>query len=296
MDLASADKAREWLQAEAPNWLAALHAAAADGAHATVVEVAESLHWFSDQWIFWGHWPEVFRTAVRSAQALGDPLLEATQLNYYAWALLLCEGRPGDSLEYSGRALVAARRAGDRIQQAWAHHYASWAHHLLGEAEAAFDHNAHAVALFEAAGDLPGMLQALLGRALDLTGARRDEEAVAVYRQSLALLDEAGDAVQPHIAAVTRVNALAGLGRGLARLGHWDEAVEHLRTSVTLCRVDGNTALESRYLLVLGDVLLDAGRDADAREAFTRCVALGPDSDPQRVAEAHSRLARLDTD
>ncbi|MFF9815036.1 ATP-binding protein [Streptomyces sp. NPDC014006] len=294
VDLSSADRAREWLQAEAPNWLAALHAAAAEGEHASVVDVAESLHWFSDQWIFWGHWPEVFRAAVRSAEALGDPLLEATQLNYYAWAVLLCEGRPRDSLEYSARALTAARRAGDRVQQAWAHQYAGWAHHLLGEHREAFGHTTHAIDLFEAAGDLHGMLQALLGRALDLEGTRRDEEAAEVYRQALARLDEAADAFQPHIAAVTRGNALAGLGRSLGRLGRWDEAVHHLRASVALCRVDGNIALESRYLLSLGDVLLDAGRAAEAREAFTRCIALGPDADPQRVAEARSRLARPD--
>ncbi|MEU3844393.1 helix-turn-helix domain-containing protein [Streptomyces sp. NPDC028635] len=295
VDLSSADKAREWLQAEAVNWLAALHAAAADGEHATVVEVAESLHWFSDQWIFWGHWPEVFRAAAHSAEALGDPQLEATQLNYYAWAVLLCEGRPRDSLEYSARALAAARRAGDRLQQAWAHQYAGWAHNLLGERYRAFDHTARAIALFEAAGDVHGLLQALLARALDLQGAGRDEEAVEVYRQTLVRLDEAADAVQPHIAAVTRGNALAGLGRSLGRLGRREEAVEHLRASVELCRADGNIALESRYLLALGDVLLGAGRVAEAREAFTRCITLGSGSDPQRVAEAHSRLARLDT-
>ncbi|MFH9659662.1 ATP-binding protein [Streptomyces sp. NPDC017248] len=296
VDLTSADRAREWLQAEAPNWLAALRAAAADGAHATVVEVAESLHWFSDQWIFWGHWPEVFATAVRSAEALGDPLLEATQLNYYAWAVLLCEGRLRDSLEYSARALAAARRAGDRVQQAWAHQYAGWAHNLLGETGPALDHHIEAVTLFDAAGDLPGMLQALTGRAMDLEGARRGEEAIETYRQVLARLDEAGDRLEPHIAAVTRVNALAALGRSHARQGHWEEAVRHLRTAVDLCRTDGNIALESRYLRALGDVLLDTGRAAEAREAFTRCIALGPGADPRRVAEARSRLARLDTD
>ncbi|MEU3414105.1 tetratricopeptide repeat protein [Streptomyces sp. NPDC006658] len=295
VDLSSADKAREWLQAEAPNWLAALHAAAADGDHATVVEVAESLHWFSDQWIFWGHWPEIFETAVRSAEALGDPLLEATQLNYYAWAVLLCEGRPRDSLEYSARALAAARLAGDRVQQAWAHQYAGWAHHLLGESGPAFEHNTHATALFDAAGDLPGLLQALLGRAQDLEGDRRGEEAAEAYQQALARLDEAGDRVERHIAAVTRVNALAGLGRAYVRLGRWDEAVRHLRISVELCHADGNVALESRYLRSLGDALLGAGREAEAREAFTRCIALGPGADPRRVAEARSRLARLDT-
>ncbi|MEV5149857.1 tetratricopeptide repeat protein [Streptomyces sp. NPDC052727] len=296
VDLSSADKAREWLQAEAANWLAALHAAAADGDHALVVEVAESLHWFSDQWMFWGHWPEVFGTAARSAEALGDPLLEATQLNYYAWAVLICEGRPRDSLPYAARALAAARRAGDAAQQAWAHAYAAWAHHVLDEDGPAAEHSTHAVALFEAADDLHGTLQALMSCAMHLKGAGRDEEAIEAYRQVLTRLDEAGDRVEPHIAAFTRGSALAGLGNCYGRLGRWEEAVAHLRTSVQLSRTDGNIGLESRYLLSLGDLLLEAGRPAEAREAFTRCVALGSDADPQRVAEARSRLARLDDD
>ncbi|MBB5926620.1 ATP-binding protein [Streptomyces echinatus] len=294
VDLSSADRAREWLQTEAANWLAALHAAAADGDHAGVVEVAESLHWFSDQWIFWGHWPEVFGAAVRAAEALGDPLLEATQLNYYAWAVLLCEGRPRDSLTYSARALAAARRAGDLVQQAWAHQYTAWAHRLLGEHGPTAEHNALAAALFDAGGDLHGMLQALLGRALELRATGLDHEAIETYREVMTRLDGAGDRVEPHIAAFARVSALAGIGLSHSRLGRWDEAVEHLRTSVALTRSDGNTALESRYLLALGEVLLAAGRSAEAREVFTRCAALGPGADPQRVAEARSRLARLD--
>ncbi|MFF2433415.1 ATP-binding protein [Streptomyces sp. NPDC058107] len=127
VDLSTAEHARQWLQAEGTNWLAALRTAAAAGDHTTVVEVAEALHWFSDQWIFWGHWPEVFRTAARCAQALGDPLIEATQLNYHAWALLICEGRHRDSVDRSAQALAAAQRAEDLPQQGWAHYYSAWA-------------------------------------------------------------------------------------------------------------------------------------------------------------------------
>jgi hypothetical protein len=89
VDLSTAEKARARLQAEGANWLAALRAAAAAGDHAIVVEVVGALHWFSEQWIFWGHWPEVFRTAAHSAQILGDPLLEAAHLNRHGWALLI---------------------------------------------------------------------------------------------------------------------------------------------------------------------------------------------------------------
>ncbi|WP_235614523.1 ATP-binding protein [Streptomyces ambofaciens] len=296
VDLSSAALAREWLQAEGANWLAALRAAAQAGEHATVVEVAESLHWFSDQWIFWGHWPEVFATAARSARALDDPLLEATQLNYHAWAVLLCEGRPRDSLPLSARALAAAERAEDPAQQAWAHQYQGWAYRLLGESEAALVHNRRAAELFGAAGDLLGSLQSMHTHALVLEGQNRTEEALVSYRRTLDHLTEVEDRVEPHAAAMTRLGLHSGLGCCYARLGRWQEAVDHLRTAVGICRSGGNTALESRQLTLLGDALLSAGRPAEARAAFDRCAGLGPDADPRRVALARERLARVDAD
>ena len=69
VDLSTEEKAREWLRAEAVNWLAALRAAAAGGEHARVVAVAEALR-CSDQWTFWGHWTEIFRTSAGSARVL----------------------------------------------------------------------------------------------------------------------------------------------------------------------------------------------------------------------------------
>ncbi|MEW2287812.1 helix-turn-helix domain-containing protein [Streptomyces sp. NPDC047841] len=72
VDLSSADLAGRWLRSQGTNWLAALRAAADAGEHSVVVEVAESVRWFSGRWILWGHWPEVFRMAAFSAGRLGD--------------------------------------------------------------------------------------------------------------------------------------------------------------------------------------------------------------------------------
>ncbi|MFE9450408.1 helix-turn-helix domain-containing protein [Streptomyces sp. NPDC006739] len=294
VDLSSADRARAWLQAEGTNWLAALRAAAAAGEHATVVEVAESLHWFSDQWIFWGHWPEIFDSAARSAQALGDPLLEATQLNYHAWALLICESRPRDSLVRSAQALAAAEHAGDLGQQAWAHHYGSWAHRVLDEPDEGADHNERAARLFEAAGDLHGVLQSRHVRALILAGRDRHEEAIAAYQDMLAWLGQVGPGIEPHVADMARLGAHGGIGTSYSRLRQWDKAVFHLRTATRICRSGGNIALESRQLTDLSEALLAAGRPAQAREVLVRCLSLGPDADPQRVLRARQQLARLD--
>ncbi|WP_234312335.1 helix-turn-helix domain-containing protein [Streptomyces griseus] len=295
VDLSSAEHARRWLQAEGDNWLAALRAAADAGDHTTVVEVAEALHWFSDQWIFWGHWPEVFRTAAHSAQALGDPLLEATQLNYHAWALLVCEGRRHDSLARSAQALAAAQRAADLPQQGWANKYTAWAFRLLGDYAGAARHNREAAGLFEAAGDLHGALQSKVENGLILVDGGRHEEAITEILDTLAFLDQAGDRIEPHIADFTRANLQMTIGGAHAHLESWSEAAEHLGTAVELCRASGNIALGSRALVRLGNSLLAAGHHDEARDAFTRCLALGAAADPSRLTEAEERLALLDT-
>ncbi|MFI6035088.1 ATP-binding protein [Streptomyces sp. NPDC051315] len=296
VDLSSADQARRWLQAEGANWLAALRAAATAGDHAGVVEVAEALHWFSDQWIFWGHWPEVFGAAARSARALGDPVLEATHLNYHAWALLVCEGRPHDSLARSAEALAAARRAADVRQEAWAHVYRGLALRHLGDHAPAAGHMNRAAPMFEAVGDLHGSLQAQHGHAMVLLDSGRPEEALVSYRSTLAFLERFGDRIEPHIADFSRSALHSGMGSSHARMGRWTEAVDDFGTAAAISRKSGNAAMESRHLVHLGDALLSAGRPREAREAYARCVALGLDADPQRVARARDLLARLDAD
>ncbi|MER5755355.1 helix-turn-helix domain-containing protein [Streptomyces sp. NPDC002088] len=294
VDLSTAEHARQWLQAEGDNWLAALRAAATAGAHATVVEVAEALHWFSDQWIFWGHWPEVCRTAAHSAQALGDPRLEAFHLNNHAWALLICESRPRDSLERSAQALAAAQRAGDLPQQGWAHSYTAWALGLLGDHTAAAHHNHEAARLFEAAGDLHGTLHAMSSTAQTLLVAGRYEESIAENIRALAFLEQANDRIERHSADFNRANLQTSIGQAHIFIKNWSEAADHLRTAVNLCRTSGHPGLESRALAHLGDALLAAGHRDEARDAFTQCLTLGSAANPQHVATARERLADLD--
>ncbi|MEV6261474.1 NB-ARC domain-containing protein [Streptomyces sp. NPDC051784] len=295
VDLSSAERAREWLQAEGVSWLTALRAASAEGRHAVVVEVAEALHWFSDQWIFWGHWAEVFALAVEAAQALGDSLAEATQLNYLAWATLLAEARPRDSLAFSARALVAAERAGDLGQQAWSHQYSAWAYRLLEEIDEAFRHTDEAGDLFERADDIHGLLQVGLQRALLFESSGRALEALDAFEATLSVLEANTDRIERHVAAFTRFGAQHGRGSVLAGLERWDEAAEQYRTALALSREMGNTAMESRVLVTLGEALLSDDRPEEARDCFECCVRLGPDADPQRVAAARERLSELDT-
>ncbi|MFB7776181.1 helix-turn-helix domain-containing protein [Streptomyces bauhiniae] len=293
VDLSDADRASEWLRTEAENWLAAFRAAAAGGDHAAVVEIAEALHWFSDLWIFWGYWPEIFRTAAQSAQSLGDPLIEATQINYHAWAIQICENQPRESLLRIDEALAAALRAGDVAQQAWAYIYRAQAFRMLGEPESAVEPSMRAAGLFRAADDLHGLLQALISGASSLKGAGRTEEALTAYRGAMAWLTEKGDQIQQNIANTIRPMIYTGIGECLGQLRQWPEALTHLRTAVDLAAAHGNTSMLGYYLTNLADVAQDADRVDEARDALIRCISLGPDADPERVAYARDRLTEM---
>ncbi len=245
-----------------------------------VVEVAEALHWFSDQWIFWGHWPEVFGTAADSARLLGDPLVEATQLNYHAWAVVVCEGRPRDALPLCEAALAAAVRAGDPVQQAWAHTYRATAFRYLGEHDRAQGPLDRAVEIFAAVGDLPGLLSALHHRANNLKAAGRTDEAFAAYRESPGV---AGRTRRPARTAHLRLRPpgpARGPGAVPPRPGAGEEAIRHHRIAVDISREGGNTASLSHHLAFLAEALSGAGRTARARDVLHRCLALGPEAAP----------------
>ncbi|MFE2048200.1 ATP-binding protein [Streptomyces sp. NPDC059459] len=293
VDLSSADLASQWLKTEGANWLAALRRAAEAGEHATVVEVAEALHWFSDQWISWVHWSEIFRTAAECANALGDPLLEATQLNYHAWALLVCEGRFHDSVARADQALAAARRARDPLQEAWAYQYRAWAFRKLGNHAMSGKDVVRAAELFEAAGDVHGSLQCMQNHALSVMAQGRPQEALTSYRRTQAFLEKAAERIEPHVADITRLELHCNVGLAYAELQQWDESLTHMRTAVRICCDTGNTSLESRRLIDLGTVLLDAGRPAEAVAVYSRVLSLGPDADPRTVSEARERLDEL---
>ena len=128
----TAESAMAWLRDESENWFAALQAVAAAGDHTRVIDVAEAMHWFSDQWTYWGHWHQVYTLSSAAAHALGDAGLEALHLNYLAWAFSTCLSQYPDAIDAATQALTIATEADDILQQAWAHYHIAWSCIRLG--------------------------------------------------------------------------------------------------------------------------------------------------------------------
>ncbi|MEY9934090.1 transcriptional regulator with XRE-family HTH domain/tetratricopeptide (TPR) repeat protein [Catenulispora sp. GP43] len=185
VDLSTSEAATAWLQAEADNWLGAVRIAAAHGWDRQVVDTAEALHWFSDHWLAWAHWFELFSLAASAAERMGDAVAQATQLNYVSWALA-ARGENKQAHETALRAVRIAEQAGDIQQKAWGFNYAAAAL-LYSDPAAALPHAQDAERLFAQAGDFVAHLQALQTVAFALTQLERPHEAIEKLHEALEM-------------------------------------------------------------------------------------------------------------
>ncbi|MFJ9952091.1 helix-turn-helix domain-containing protein [Kitasatospora sp. NPDC091207] len=291
----SARAAQAWLEAESANWLAALRVAAAAGRHDEVVRTAESMHWFSDRWTNWGHWPTVFGLSRTAAHALGDDVLAATHANYLAWAVHYCSHQPRESSAIAEQAAELARRGGDVTQEAWAHFYAAAAAIRLGEPDSAVPRARRAAELFAQAGDREGRPQALLALASAEAAGADHAAAVATTDTILALLTDPATAPAAHISDFTRTNALNQKGRALLALGRPREAEHSYAEARTVGARVAVPLLQAIAALGQAKALAELGEReralGAAREARTFAETAG---DPARLKDATALQATLE--
>ncbi|MDP4509292.1 ATP-binding protein [Nonomuraea turcica] len=293
--LRSRQEASDWLQAEGTAWLEALRSVARQGEHATVVEVAESMHWFSDQWIPWGHWREVFDLSSSAARAMGDRLQEAVHLNYLSWALHRCEGRAEDAEAAALRALDLAREVGDVRQQGWALVYATWAiRDDPANLERELDYIRRAADLLLQAGDLEGYPQAMTAYTSALRRAGRVEEAVERCLELVTMLRDPGYGGSPAIVSFSLGTALGRLGSAYLALERWEEAVDAFQQALPELRAHPIALALGGTQRGLGTALRQVGRVEEARHALTEAVRLFEASgDTEPAAEARRELEAL---
>ncbi|MFI6317506.1 ATP-binding protein [Nonomuraea sp. NPDC050556] len=269
--LEGADEAEAWLRSESEAWLAALRAASRDGEHARVVEVAESMHWFSDRWMHCGFWREVFERSSAAAGALDDPGLQAVHLNYLSWALSITERRFADGERAALAALELAEKAGDVRQMGWSLMYASWALRDLGgtdDLRGAVEHAMRGADLLAREGDAEGYAQAVLSAADCLSRLDQVEEALALLRELAAALGDPSYGGSPAIIAFSLGSALDGLGDAYSSLGRWPEAVEHYRQALPQLRAHPIVRSIGRTLRHLATALDATGEPEAARQVL----------------------------
>ncbi len=125
-----------------------------------------------------------------------------------------------------------------------------------------------------------------------------DAGIFARYRQAALLvqLGRPGDAMPIYQQVIAKAGsgniygemARLGLAEAQARAGHYDQAIKGFQELVQ--RTDTQLPIDA-ILMQLGHVYLDAGKQADARQAFSRVVQEFPDS--PYTGEARQQLDGL---
>ncbi|EFL30408.1 tetratricopeptide TPR-2 repeat-containing protein [Streptomyces viridochromogenes DSM 40736] len=289
------EQAARWIRTEGDSWLAAFREAAAAGEHTRVAEVAEAMHWFSDHWVSWGHWVEVYERAAAAGAALGDAGLEATHRNYLAWAYWACARRHHEAVDAALCALCLAEGAGDTLQQAWAHAYLGWLRDAVDDLPPAADHYRRAMELFTEADDVNGYLQVCCGVVRLMRATGRPQEAVETYRGIMETLADPRhrDRIPPNVRDFTTLSAVYSVSFVHLDRGDWREAADALRGIRGQFDARGWHKQASKVHLHLAHALARLGERAEAAAEY-RAVLWLEGLVPAEVREdARTGLAAL---
>jgi transcriptional regulator with XRE-family HTH domain len=289
------EQARGWLKAEADNWLAAFREAVECGEHARVTEVAGAMHWFSENWVSWGHWTEIYERAAQASAALGDPAVEASHRSYLAWVYWQCERRHDEAVAAATSALGLATACGDVVQQAQAHMYLGWLQAAVDDVSAAVHNLLRAMELFAEADEIGGYLQAANVNITVLRKAGRVQDAIETYGEVMhALADPRNhDRIAPSVRDITALIATWHVSFVHLNQGHWRDAVDVLRRIRGQLGARGYHRAASKAHLYLGHALAHLGDDTEAAVEYRVVLTLEGPIPPAIVEEARASLDAL---
>jgi tetratricopeptide (TPR) repeat protein len=289
------EQALHWLTTEGDNWLAAFREAGEAGEHNRVTEVAEAMHWFSENWVSWGHWTEIYERAAAAGAALGDAALEATHRNYLAWAYWACERRHDEAVTAARCALDLANACGDVVQQAWAHTCLGWLQAAVDDMSPAAENHRRAMELFAQADDVNGYLQASNGTIRLLAKAGRAPEAVAAYQEVMEALHDPRnrDRIPPNVRDLTALIATYHLSFVHLDQGHWRDAVDALRSIRGQFDARGYYGQAGKVYLYLGHALAHLGEGDEAAAEYRTVPMMEGRIPPDILDEARAGLDAL---
>jgi tetratricopeptide (TPR) repeat protein len=176
------------------------------------------------------------------------------------------------------QSLALYREAGDEAGEALALHNVGMMHLDLAEWDEADEAFGAAIALFEAQRNRQMIASVLMNRS-EVTYARgRTQEAIAQCDMALATYAEIGD-------EVGRGEALRLKGHGLRLLGRHQAAVHALTEAIRIAQRTHTRLLEAEATRELGKVYKADNRPKEARNQFTRALAMFTNLGAKRDAE-----------
>jgi transcriptional regulator with XRE-family HTH domain/tetratricopeptide (TPR) repeat protein len=290
---ADAEDAEAWIRLEDHQWWPAMQAAAAAGEHAVVVDVADALHWFSEKWLEWGAWLDLFSLAVESSRALADLRLEAMHLGYLVWATHLETGDPVESLRIARLAVAAADASGDHLQRGWAYFYLAWMLTKV-DVDEALAACRESLVQFELAGDTDGAAQAMIQLSQILHRSGDADRAVAEYQRVLDHLEGHRATSHDLVHTITTLSVHQRMAQTFLALGRPADAVQAASTAVLAARALGSPTRVAEMLRLRATAHLAAGSAHEAEHDIAQALGeLDPTStSPYTVGELE-RLQQL---
>jgi DNA-binding SARP family transcriptional activator/tetratricopeptide (TPR) repeat protein len=321
----TAGAARNWLDAERANLVAAAGHAARNGWPGHAIRLASILFRYLHDG---SHYPDmlaVYTSALDAARLTGDLVAQADAIRRRC-GIDFRQGRYQQAIDQLELVLPIYRDAGEQMGHSRALTNLGLVLRATGRYHEAQSRHEQAVSLARAAGDryAEAFASDSLGNTLCRLG--RYEEAAGYHQRAIALYNQLGESVmeafvldnlgevrqrQGRLAeaadchqralAINRevgcrfgeASALNSLGGDLYGQGHHELAVDHHRQALVLFREEGHPAGQAAALSGLGDVLAATGHPEQARIEYEQALALaGEVSDRRQEARAHDRLAR----
>ncbi|MEU8411911.1 NB-ARC domain-containing protein [Amycolatopsis japonica] len=266
--------AGRWLEVELKNWLAAVKSAAARGEHRPVLDLAESMHWYSEIGGTASVWYDVFGLAVNSAIALGSKRDEAVHRNYLSWVQASLHDRVEESIRMARLAWDAAVEAGDRREQGWARVYLTSAHARDADATTSPKLFDEAARLFEEAGYPLGVHVARTMRASYWYRNGRFADAAEEFDACVRYFAQEHGGTRTPVDDTNYAYVLLRSAQNLAALDAPDRALTQGETALALFRRHGAAMGQARALQETGRFLRRQGDHANAHRRLSEAEEL----------------------
>ena len=196
---------------------------------------------------------------------------EAGRVSYGAGAMVMttsCDVLLGfPNLLYAGWALDAARKDGDRANEALALQLTGNVHYALAERQKALESYVQALSLQSALTDGPGQATThfFMARVYHLLG--EEQKALGSLDQALSLQRAFGD----HAAEAATLSLIGLVCEGL---GEKEKALDSYTQALPLQRAAGDHAGQARSLNSIGALLLALGKKKESLNEFTQALEL----------------------
>ncbi|WP_144122748.1 AfsR/SARP family transcriptional regulator [Catellatospora sichuanensis] len=282
VDLADAEQALAWLDAERAVLVAAVERATAVSP-GRAWRLARTLATYLDRRGHWADLATVQRLAVSAARRDGAPRAQAVAHRSLARAYIRLR-RMDEAQAELRQAGELYREVGDLTGLSRIELDLSLMWERQGGLRQALDHARRGLEILRAAGDARGVARAR--NAVGWCHALLGDHAAALdhCRAALAGLAELGD--RSGVAST-----LDSIGYAHRHRGEHDQAVDAFRQALDIYRELGDGHLEGLVLSHLGDALAAGGDGTAARSVWRQALALLDHLDPPEAAQVRLRLA-----